>query len=62
MYERNPERFLPDREVTLSDTLKERWNEEVKNLLKRTQETRWEDIRDRTSQGWDIAQRVFKKE
>ncbi|KAJ5226718.1 uncharacterized protein N7469_006724 [Penicillium citrinum] len=48
--------------VTIKEVLKHRWNTEVEKVARKAHETRWEDVRDATSEGWKGVMRLVKKE
>ncbi|KAI9928563.1 hypothetical protein ASPWEDRAFT_24553 [Aspergillus wentii DTO 134E9] len=47
---------------TINDIFKDRWNQEVKTLAKKANESRWEDVRDAAAEGWRAARRLVKRE
>lgn len=49
-------------EPTMKEILKQRWNTEVENLTRKAYETRWQDIRDATADGWKAATQIIKRE
>ncbi|KAJ5568825.1 hypothetical protein N7450_011311 [Penicillium hetheringtonii] len=48
--------------VTIKEVLKHRWNTEVEKVARKAHETKWEDVRDATSEGWKGVMRLVKKE
>jgi len=48
--------------VTIKEVLKHQWNTEVEKVARKAHETRWEDVRDATSEGWKGVMRLVKKE
>ncbi|KAJ5369645.1 hypothetical protein N7509_014257 [Penicillium cosmopolitanum] len=55
---------FPPREgpITIKEVLKHRWNTEVEKLARKAHETRWEDVRDATAEGWRGVMSLVKKE
>lgn len=47
---------------TLEDSLRHRWNVEVKALTRKAYESRWEDARDAAVEGWKAAKRFVKRD
>lgn len=59
MEDRFPPREGP---ITVKEVLKNRWNTEVEKLARKAHETRWEDVRDTTAEGWRGLMNLVKKE
>lgn len=49
-------------QTSIKEVLKHRWNQEVETLARKAHETRWEDVRDSATNGWDAALKAVKKE
>ncbi|KAL4877178.1 hypothetical protein BJY04DRAFT_131678 [Aspergillus karnatakaensis] len=59
--------MLKDEEGTpsrpkMKDHLKHRWNEEVRTLVRKAYDSRWEDVRDTAMEGWEGVRRLVKWE
>jgi altered-inheritance-of-mitochondria protein 5 len=50
------------RRPSMTDLLKQRWNGEVRGMVRRAQEVRWEDVWVRAGEGWSAAVRLVKRE
>lgn len=57
------DRFPPRGDpVTIKEVLKHRWNTEVEHLARKVHETKWEDVREATAEGWRGVVNLVKKE
>ncbi|KJF60665.1 uncharacterized protein CIMG_11907 [Coccidioides immitis RS] len=52
--------YLPRQRPGIMELGKEKWNQEVRLLVRRAQELKWEDVQEKVQKGWETARRLTK--
>ncbi|WEW55699.1 hypothetical protein PRK78_001132 [Emydomyces testavorans] len=52
--------YLPRQRPGIVELGKEKWNQEIRLLVRRAQEVRWEDVQQKVGKGWEIVTSLAK--
>lgn len=52
--------YLPRQKPGIVELGKEKWNQEVKLLVRKAQEVSWEDVWDKVEKGWETARALTR--